>query len=213
MKRIFYIIAFCSISSVVQASESNPKFPTLKNPILPRADTLTGQIEHGKAQAKLVEVASNKSSTDSKIKMQIDTQKSYERAREIAEQDAYNQIILNCNNALNGMPDKNTLKSVRLNLYQILSSDRPQDKPILDQLQIMDKSLAKRYCFINPSANRIERTRAALYSVVNKRLLEINERNEMADDASSRSSSPVYASAPAQAVVVDPKTGHYQRWM
>jgi hypothetical protein len=211
MKRVFCIIALCSISSFMQASQG--KSPLSKNPILLRADTLTGQIEHAKAQAQLLQAASNKSNNDTKIKMQVETQRSYERARNLAEQDAYNQTILTCNNALNAVVNKKVLESVRINLYQILSNKKSEDKPILDQLQAMDKNLEKRYCFVNPSARRIERSRVALYQVVNQRLIQINNENEIADDASSQSSSSVSSPALVQAVAVDPKTNHYRGWM
>lgn len=211
MKRIFYIIAFCSISSVVQASSNNP--------MLARVDTLTGEIEYNKSRAQLLETASKKSYTDSKIQTQINTQKNKEQTQQLSLQDQYNATILACNNnlGLTGTDkitlERRDLKAIGMALYQVLDNKREEDQAILGQLNTMYNSLENKYCFKKPSKSRIERERTALFTVVNRLLFQINEQNEMADDASSGNSSPICASAPAQAVVVDAKTGHYQEWM
>src|SRR3989339_2821 len=214
MKYIFCIIAFCSMSFAVQASDNNPKFPTLKNPsltnpMLTRVDTLTGQVEYGKAEAKLFEAHSNKSHIDSKIQMLANTQKFTLQAREIDKQNLYNETILDCYNSLSLINsssitiDRRTLKSVGIALYQVLEGERQEDQLILDQLDRMYKNLENKYCFKKPSKRRIEQERVNLFNLVNQRLLDINESNEIADDISSISNSPVRASAPVQAVALD----------
>lgn len=214
MKFTLYVMAFFSMNQALQASEHHVKFSAQKNPIIMRSDTLTGQIEHSKAQALLLETAARKTSTDSKIKMQVETEKSYQRVRQLSMQDDYNQAILDSNATLSTMADENTLGSIAYRLYCVLDKNRPQDQPILDQLQVMRKNLETKYCFKKPSSRRIERERAALFELVNQRMIQINRENEIADDASSRSSSPdTSPSAPVHAVAVDSKTGHYRGYL
>lgn len=214
MKFTLYVLAFFSMNPLLKASEYNSKNSAPKNPMIMRADTLTGQIEHSKAQALLLETAARKTSTDSKIKMQVETQRSYQRVRQLSMQDDYNQAILDSNATLSGMADTKTLGTIACRLYCVLDKNRPQDQPILDQLQVMRKNLETKYCFKKPSARRIERERAALFELVNQRMIQIDKENEIAEDYSSRSSSPdTSPSAPVHAVAVDSKTAHYRGYL
>lgn len=214
MKFALYVLVFFSMNPLLKASEYNSKNSAPKNPMIMRADTLTGQIEHSKAQALLLETAARKTSTDSKIKMQVETQKSYQRIRQLSMQDDYNQAILDSHANLNCIADRNILSNIALRLHGVLDSNRPQDKVLVDRLQGMRKNLETKYCFKKPSARRVERERAALFELVNQRMIQINKENEIADDTSSRSSSPdMNPSAPVYAVAVDNKTAHYRGYM
>jgi len=218
MKLKYCIFIFIAHHTFVYTSQT-PSFPNLfnpstKNPVLQRVDTLSAQIEDSKAQADLLIAASSKSHSDTKIAMVVRIQKNKKRAEELALQDEYNRVILECNHNLDTplACDRRTLKEIGLSLYQVLSNDRKEDLPILGQLNRMYKDLENKYCFKKPSTRRRERARQDLFNVVNARLLEIDRQNQIEDDASSSGySTPTNKpSAPVHAIAVDSQTSHYK---
>ena len=180
MKFKFCIIVFFVSNSFLQASEQNP---------LQRVNTLNGQIEHGKAEAHLFQVTSEQAKINAKVAVQVNTQKMIKEAQEITAANEYNDVLLQCDQALDGVVDKKTLRTVQFNLYKVLT-DKDEDKVILNQLSLMDKEIQKKYCLMQPSARRIEAQRAALKTVVHNRLSLIAQ------------TAPVTASAPASPVAV-----------
>lgn len=221
MKLKNYIFILIIHNTAIYTSHM-PVFPSLfnpstKNPVLQRVDTLAAHVEDSKAQADLLQAASSKSHNDTKIAMIVRTQQNKKRAEELAMQDEYNRVILECHYNLDTplARDRNTLKEIGLSLYQVLDDKRSEDQPILDQLNSMYKNLENKYCFKKPSTRTRERARQALFEVVNARLLEINSQNQIEDDTSSSGySTPVKGeSAPVYAVTVDKQDSGYRRFI